>query len=394
MRVFITGMGAISSLGFSVEEHLNSLKNSRHGISKVELVRELFGDFLGGEIKLTNTEIKIKLGLSENSNYSRTALLGIWAAKEAFNNSNIEQLKMGLFNGTSVGGMDLTENYYAEYQAGNNENKEAVLSHECGTSTVNIADYLGVNAYQSTISTACSSAANAIMLAARMMQVGELDIALAGGTDALCAFTMNGFKSLGIYDEELCRPFDTTRKGLNMGEGAGFLFLETEEAQKQTQHTILAELIGWGNANDAFHQTASSPEATGAKLAMATAMKVAKINPNEIDYINAHGTGTDNNDLTEVKAIDDLFSGKIPAFSSTKSYTGHTLAACGGLEAIFSVLSLQHNYIFPSLRWKYQMENTNLSPVSKLEQKEINCVLSNSFGFGGNNSTLIFKKIR
>jgi 3-oxoacyl-[acyl-carrier-protein] synthase-1 len=199
---------------------------------------------------------------------------------------------------------------------------------------------------------------------------------------------------LGIYDETLCRPFDATRKGLNMGEGAGFIFLETEEAQKQTKHTILAELIGWGNANDAFHQTASSPEAIGAKLAMSTAMKVAKINSNEIDYINAHGTGTDNNDLTEVKAINDLFSGKIPAFSSTKSFTGHTLAACGGLEAIFSILSLQHNCIFPNLRWEHQMENTELSPVTKLEQKEINCVLSNSFGFGGNNSTLIFKKIR
>jgi 3-oxoacyl-[acyl-carrier-protein] synthase-1 len=393
MRIYITGLGAVSAIGMSVAEHLESLLNARHGISQIELVRELKTPYLGGEIKLTNDQFKSKLGLEEAKVYSRTALLAMLAAREAYPMNFPDSLRVGVLNGTSVGGMDLSENFYEEYLKGDKSNREVILAHECGTSTQNVADLLGIKGYRTTLSTACSSAANAIMLAARMMQAGQLDAAIAGGTDALSAFTINGFNSLGIYDNELSRPFDETRKGLNMGEGAGFVFLETEESVQKSGNTILAELIGWGNANDAFHQTASSPEATGAKLSMSTAMKVAQVAPTDIDYINAHGTGTENNDNTEVKAIGDLFPGKKPPFSSTKQYTGHTLAAAGGLEAVFSVLSINHGIIYPNLRWKNQMSSTDLIPTLTLERKEIKCVLSNSFGFGGNNSTLIFRKV-
>ena len=393
MRIYITGLGAVSAIGMSVAEHLESLLNARHGISQIELVRELKTPYLGGEIKLTNDQLKAKLGLEEAKVYSRTALLAMLAAREAYPSSFPSGLSVGVLNGTSVGGMDLSENFYEEYLKGNKSNKEVILAHECGTSTQNVADLLDIRGYRTTLSTACSSAANAIMLAARMMQAGQLDAAIAGGTDALSAFTINGFNSLGIYDSELSRPFDETRKGLNMGEGAGFVFLETEESVKKSGNSILAELIGWGNANDAFHQTASSPEATGAKLSMSTAMKIAQVAPKDIDYINAHGTGTENNDNTEVKAIGDLFPDKKPPYSSTKQYTGHTLAAAGGLEAVFSVLSINHGVIYPNLRWENQMSTTDLMPALKLERKEIKCVLSNSFGFGGNNSTLIFRKV-
>lgn len=392
MRIYITGLGAVSAIGMSVAEHLDSLLNERHGISQIEFVRELKSPYLGGEIKLTNEQLKSKLGLEKSQVYSRTALLAMLAAREAYPTQLPTSLRVGVLNGTSVGGMDLSENFYEEYLKGDKSNNEVILAHECGTSTQNVADLLGIKGYRTTLSTACSSAANAIMLAARMMQAGHLDAAIAGGTDALSAFTINGFNSLGIYDSELSRPFDETRKGLNMGEGAGFVFLETEESAQKSGNTILAELIGWGNANDAFHQTASSPEATGAKLSMSTAMKVAQVAPTDIDYINAHGTGTENNDNTEVKAIGDLFPGKKPPFSSTKQFTGHTLAAAGGLEAVFSVLSINHGIVYPNLRWENQMTTTDLAPALALEQKNIKCVLSNSFGFGGNNSTLIFRK--
>lgn len=391
MKIYITGLGAVSAIGMSVAEHLKSLLEEKHGISKIELVRELKTPYTGGEIKFSNAQLADLLEVSENG-YSRTALLAMIAAREAYPATAPPSDRIGVINGTSVGGMDLTENFYEEYLHGNLANASVILSHECGTSTENIARLLGINGYKTTLSTACSSAANAIMLGARLMKAGKLDAVLAGGTDALSAFTVNGFNSLGIYDSELSRPFDNTRKGLNLGEGAGFIFLETEESIKKTGNPVLAELIGWGNANDAFHQTASSPEATGAKLAMQTAMDIAGILPEEIDYINAHGTGTENNDNTEVKAISDLFPGKKPPFSSTKQYTGHTLAAAGGLEAVFSVLSIQHGIIYPNMRWKNQMENTPLTPSQTLERKEIRCVLSNSFGFGGNNSTLIFRK--
>lgn len=392
MRIYITGLGAVSAIGMSVAEHLESLLNGKHGISQIELVRELKTPYLGGEIKLTNKQLKEKLGLDVSAHHSRTALLAMMAAKEAMPSAFPTHLKVGVINGTSVGGMDLTENFYEEYIRGDKSQKEVVLSHECGTSTENVADFLKITGFRTTLSTACSSAANAIMLGARMMQAGQIDAVVAGGTDALSAFTISGFNSLGIYDSELSRPFDETRHGLNMGEGAGFIFLETEESVKASGNTILAELIGWGNANDAFHQTASSPEATGAKLSMSTAMKVAQVKPEDIDYISAHGTGTDNNDNTEAKAIADLFPGKKPPFSSTKQFTGHTLAASGGIEAVFSVLSIQHGLIYPNLRWKHKMVNSDLIPALELEKKDINCVLSNSFGFGGNNSTLIFRK--
>jgi 3-oxoacyl-(acyl-carrier-protein) synthase len=392
MRIYITGLGAVSAIGMSVAEQLDALLNGRHGITPIQLVRELKTPYLGGEIKLTNNQLKERLGLESSGVYSRTALLAMSAAREAFPAHFPANLRVGVLNGTSVGGMDLSENFYEEYLKGDKSNREVILAHECGTSTQNVADLLSIKGYRTTLSTACSSAANAIMLAARMMQAGQLDAALAGGTDALSAFTINGFNSLGIYDSELSRPFDETRRGLNMGEGAGFLFLETEECVEKSGSTILAELIGWGNANDAFHQTASSPEATGAKLSMSTAMRIAQVAPEEIDYINAHGTGTENNDNTEVKAIGDLFPGNKPPFSSTKQFTGHTLAAAGGLEAVYSVLSINHGLIYPNLRWKNQMSTTDLTPALELERKEISCVLSNSFGFGGNNSTLIFRE--
>jgi 3-oxoacyl-[acyl-carrier-protein] synthase-1 len=204
---------------------------------------------------------------------------------------------------------------------------------------------------------------------------------------------MNGFNTLMILDKEPCKPFDDNRMGLNLGEGAAFLVLESEELVKKTGKKVLAELTGYGNSCEAFHQTASTPEGKGAYMAMKEALDRSELKPEQIDYINAHGTGTDNNDLSEGRAIETLFGTNPPKVSSTKAYTGHTTSAAGGVEAVLSVLAIQHNMIFPNLNFKTQMKELSFSPVTELlENVKVDHVLSNSFGFGGNNSALIFSR--
>ncbi|MGB3150921.1 MAG: beta-ketoacyl-[acyl-carrier-protein] synthase family protein, partial [Maribacter sp.] len=262
-----------------------------------------------------------------------------------------------------------------------------------GDSTQKIADAIGLQeSFVTTISTACSSAANAIMLGARMIKSGELDRVIVGGSDSLSKFTINGFKTLMILSDTYNTPFDENRKGLNLGEAAAFLVLESDKIVSKENRKVLAYLKGYGNANDAYHQTASSENGDGAVSAMEKAFKVAGLSPKDIDYINAHGTATPNNDLSEGRALQRVFGDKVPDFSSTKAFTGHTLAAAGGIEAVYSILALQHNVVYPNLNFNTPMKEFNLVPQSKLKHKEIHTVLSNSFGFGGNCSTLIFSK--
>lgn len=222
-----------------------------------------------------------------------------------------------------------------------------------------------------------------------MIRQGMLDVVIAGGTDALCKFTLNGFASLQILDKAPCRPFDATRSGLNLGEGAGYLVLQSEASLHKTPYCLLS---GYANANDAFHQTASSSDGTGAYLAMKKALEKAALQPEEVGYINAHGTGTSNNDLSESAAFLRLFGEKVPPFSSTKPFTGHTLGAAGGIEAVLSVVSLSKGIIYPNLNFSRPIPETRLTPVTEYrEGKEIRAALSNSFGFGGNNSSLVFQ---
>ena len=393
--VAITGMGIISSIGNTVEENLQSLIDKKPGISKIKKIDTIHKDVIRvGEIDMDNVELGHLLNLSENNNYSRTALLAEIAAKGAIKNANIKninQYKTGLISATSVGGMDMTEKYYYSY-FDEKEKRKYIDAHSLGNGTSKIAKSLGINNFVTTISTACSSATNAIMLGARMIKNGKLDRVIVGGADCLSKFTINGFKTLMILSEIDCKPFDENRTGLNLGEAAAFLVLESDEIVKRENKNVLAFVSGYANANDAFHQTASSENGDGATLAMKKALEVANLSPNKIDYINAHGTATPNNDSSESKAILRVFENNVPNFSSTKGYTGHTLAAAGAIEAVYSVLALQNNLVFPNLNFELPIVATNLTPVTEVLRKNINHVLSNSFGFGGNCSTLIFSK--
>ncbi len=394
--VAITGMGIISAIGNNVTENYDALINCRKGISRVENIETVQRDeIMVGEIKFTNDELIAKLNLPPENNYSRTAMLGAIAAKEAIANAgitDIKKYKTGIVSGTSVGGMDMTEKYYYKYLTEKTPQKY-IESHHAGDSTQKIAEQLGIEeSLVTTISTACSSAANAIMLGARLIKSGKLDRVLVGGADCLSKFTINGFKTLMILSDTYNTPFDENRKGLNLGEAAAFLVLESDEVVKAENKRILAYVKGYGNANDAFHQTASSDNGDGATLAMEKALKVADLKASDIDYINAHGTATGNNDLSEGRAILRVFGEDLPEFSSTKAFTGHTLAAAGAIEAVYSVLALQNNVIFPNLNFKTPMKEFSMIPQTELKEKELNTVLSNSLGFGGNCSTVIFSK--
>lgn len=394
-KVAITGMGIISSIGNNVEANYHALVNGKTGISSIENFDTIHKDVIKvGEIKLTNQQLVQQLGLASDNNFSRTAMLGAIAAQQAVEHAgiqNINEYRTGLISATSVGGMDMTEKYYYEYFE-NEACRKYINSHDGGDATHKIADHLGLKGLVTTVSTACSSAANAIMIGARLIQSGQLDRVIVGGTDALAKFTINGFKTLMILSDTYNTPFDNNRKGLNLGEAAAFLVLESDEMVQKENKKVLAYVSGFGNANDAYHQTASSENGEGAFLAMQKALKIANLKPSDIDYINAHGTATPNNDLSEGRAILRIFEDNVPEFSSTKAFTGHTLAAAAAIEAVYSVLALQNNIIFPNLNFKTPMEEFDLVPQTMLKEKTIHHVLSNSFGFGGNCSTVIFSK--
>ncbi|CAM1349448.1 beta-ketoacyl-[acyl-carrier-protein] synthase family protein [Tenacibaculum halocynthiae] len=394
--VAITGIGIISSIGKNVEENLTSLLQEKDGITRLENINTRHvNDIKVGEIKRSNAELTKELLLPEEIRFSRTTLLGGIAAKEAVKSAkikNINAYKTGFISSTSVGGMDMTEKYCNSFFE-KKENEKYLNSHNAAESTKEIAGIIGVEDFVTTISTACSSATNAIMLGARLIKAKKMDRVIVGGTDCLSKFTINGFKTLMILSDEKCHPFDNNRKGLNLGEAAAYLVLESEAVIQKENKEVLAYISGYANANDAHHQTASSENGEGAFLAMQKAIKTANLKPSDIDYINAHGTATPNNDASESVALQRIFNTEVPDFSSTKGFTGHTLAAAGAIEAVFSILAIQNNVLFANLNFQKEMEKTKLIPVTKTSKKQVKTVLSNSFGFGGNCSTLIFSKV-
>lgn len=395
-KVYIAGLGVISAIGNNVAEHLAAFKNEQAGMGDLTHFPSIHQGVLPvAEVKLSNEQLAAKTGMSVDA--SRTAMLSFVAAHEALQDANItapDKLRTGFVSANSVGGMDKSEDFFKAFLADEHKGKlKNVFDHECGSMTENVAHQLGLTSYMTTISTACSSSANAVFYAARLIKNGLLDVVVAGGTDALTKFTLNGFNTLMILDKNFCKPFDQNREGLNLGEGAGYVVLVSEKITQTLNKQPYAELSGYCNANDAYHQTASSPDGTGSYLAMQGALKKAGLEPRDIGYINLHGTGTANNDSAEGTAIKRLFQAPYPPMSSTKSFTGHTLGASGGIEAVFAALAVKHGLIYPNLRFQTQMEELPFAPETRFQEgRETNHVMSNSFGFGGNCTSLIFSK--
>jgi 3-oxoacyl-[acyl-carrier-protein] synthase-1 len=393
-RIFVTGLGIITGIGNNLAETKDSLFHLRTGIGKIQFLETNLRDEIPvSEVKCSLEECFHLAGIPVTEGYSRNALLGIIAAKEAYGDAQFGDfpgLRTGLISATTVGGMDRCELYYEDFLTNDSRNIY-IDSYDCADSTEKIADVLGIKDYLTTISTACSSSANAIQLGARMIRNGDLDRVVAGGTETLTKFHLNGFNALKILDKEPCKPFDEKRNGINLGEGAAYIVLESGESVKQSGKPVICELTGWGNSCEAFHQTASSPDGIGAYLAMKKAIDMSGLNIGDIDYINAHGTGTDNNDISEGKAIERLFGSEVPPVSSTKPYTGHTTSAAGATEAIISILCLLEQVIWPNLNFSEPMKELHFTPVQELlKGKKVINVMTNSFGFGGNDTSLIF----
>lgn len=387
MSIAVCGIGIVSALGRGVAENLAALRAGRSGIGKLTLFRSAV-DVPAGEVKLSNRALQEALGIPVRETRSRTALLGMTAAAEAVADAAIPaQARVALVSSTSVGGMDLTEDFYRDFRLDPSKGRlRGVAGHDCADSTRQIARHCAITGYTATVSTACSSAANAVITGALLLESGMADYVVAGGTDALCRFTLNGFNALSILDRERCRPFDASRAGLNLGEGAGYLVLTRERPGLRSY----CRLAGYANANDAHHQTASSETGEGAFRAMSEALSRSGLS--RVDYINVHGTATPNNDRTEGTALRRLFGAEMPPFSSTKGYTGHALAAAGGIESVLAVLALEHGLRYGNIGFSEPIPELGLRPVLQTERAEVRSVITNSFGFGGNCSTLLFAK--
>ena len=390
MNIAITGEGIICAIGADKASVLDSLRRKQTGIATMRYLPSGHQELPVGEVKLSDDEMKSLLGIEPSVEVSRTALMGMLAVRQALDDAGYLSEgndKVVLISGTTVAGMDITERHFTDLRT-SDEHLSCLRYHSCGDNTRQIADHFGYFSEVTTVSTACSSAANALILGAEMLKTGEADIVVAGGTEALSVFHLNGFNSLMILDKEHCRPFDETRAGLNLGEGAAYVVLESEEHARQRQASVHAYLTGYGNACDAFHQTASSENGEGAYLAMQQALTMADLKPTDIDYVNAHGTGTPNNDLSESVALRRVFGSQMPPVSSTKGFTGHTTSASGSIETVICLLAMHHGFLPANLGWHQPMAD-GIVPTQGEDSHALRHVLCNSFGFGGNDSSLL-----
>ena len=291
---------------------------------------------------------------------------------------------------STVGGMTMTNELHRDANK-IGEPSDYLSSYSGGEHTSSIMRRYKMKGVSTTFNTACSSSANSIMLGAKLIKSGRAKRAITGGADALSKFTVNGFNSLRILSPNHCMPFDKNRSGLTLGEGAAYLVLESEEVVGNKK--IYGEIRGYGNANDAHHPSSISDDAVGIIASIKGALKSASLQPDAIAYINTHGTGTENNDITEQTGLNTIFD-VVPPFQSTKTYTGHTLAAAGAVEAVFSLLAMNNRELYPSLNCDNPIEDYEIAPITDYRSNyTINHVLSNSFGFGGNCSSLIFSKV-
>ena len=387
----ITGLGIVSASGFGAEEVWRSVAAGASGLKPLTLFQSpRYGQIPTGEIQRD----LVALGAPTRS--SRSDKLGWLAARQAMADAKINFSdggdRAGVLLGTSVGGSYDSEIFLSTLIKRGKMRPRPTRFHECVTTADLIAEAFGLYGPSMALATACSSSALAIGMAAEMILSGEADVMLAGGADSISRMTWGGFHSLLLVDAAGCRPFDAGRSGMSLGEGAAVLVLEAEETAQRRGAKILARLSGWGTSCDAYHATAPHPQGAGAAAAMQSALRRAGLEPSAIDYVNAHGTGTRDNDVAEGIALKTVFHNRVPPFSSTKRIFGHALAASGAMEAVVCVEALRRQELPPNPGFTKCDPAIGLEPVVELRHAPLTHVMSNSFGFGGNNGVLIFSK--
>ena len=387
----ITGLGLMTANGACVNAVWEAMRRGETGLKPLSLFQSpRYGQIPAGEIQ------QDLIGLGAPAQGSRSDQLGWLAAREAATAAQLDfsggSERAGVVLGCSVGGSYNSEHFLTRLIKQGQMRPRPTRFHECASVVELIAREFGLHGPGFAVTTACSSSALAIAAAAELIMAGEADVMLAGGADSLSRMTWGGFHALLLVDAAGCRPFDLARAGTSLGEGAGVLVLESEDHARRRGASILARLTGWGASCDAHHTTAPHPEGAGAVAAMKSALRRAGLAPAAISYINAHGTGTRDNDLAEAKALQSVFENRVPPFSSTKQFFGHTLGASGAIEAVICVEALRRGEIPPNAGFHTPDPAIGLQPVTLFQAAELHHVMSNSFGFGGNNGVLIFSR--
>ncbi|MEO2168100.1 MAG: beta-ketoacyl-[acyl-carrier-protein] synthase family protein [bacterium] len=397
-RVFITGMGAVTAAGPDTAALGAALRAGRSCIEPIRLFP--VGDLetrIAGEVRELPAPRLRPHGIQRAS---RSDLLALAATAEAWEDAGlapgqIVPRRFGLALGSSTGGMLETESYYDARRRGDSTRalRSGLRSTSVGAAADLVAAAVSARGRRLAPSTACSSSALAIAMGRLWILQGAADIVLAGGTDALCRMTFSGFHSLKAMSPEPCRPFDRNRRGLSLGEGAGMVVLESEAHATRRGARPLAEVIGAGISCDAAHPTAPHEASRGAIAALGGALRDAGLEPAAIDYINAHGTGTPQNDVAEARAIRSVLGQAAAScpVSSTKGVIGHLLGAAGAVEAILSVLAMREHFLPPQVGLADVDPECDLAFVREVRGASLTHVVSNSYGFGGNNVSLVLR---
>lgn len=397
-RVAVTGLGAISAVGDSAETTWTSLKNGVCGIRPVTLF-ETAGLAARTAAQIPSLPRTSSLRSELRKRASRADLIAVAAAKEALSDSGLEgasidRSRAGVVLGAGAGGLFEAEEYFFARLAkgiGRSKVSKAWGFYPCVTTDL-LAAHLGFEGYSTTIMTACSSSTIAIGLACDAIRTGEADLVVTGGSDALSRLTFAGFCSLRAVDPERCRPFHRERKGMSLGEAAGILVLEDMERARRRGARIHAELLGYGVACDAHHVTAPDPSGNGAARTMREALRDARVDPERIDYVSAHGTATPFNDEAETRALHAVFgerASRVPA-SSIKSMVGHCLGAAGAIEAVALVQTVRDGILPPTIGLDERDPLCDLDYVpNTARETPVRVALSNSFAFGGNNGAIV-----
>ena len=405
-RVVVTGLGTINPLGNNVEDTWENLVN---GVSGIDSITSFDTSNLpvtfAGEVK--NFDANEYMGKQHARKLDRSGHLSIYATEEALKDARLDNQErlgpnVGIVFGTGIGGIGATEDAVRTFdeRGPSRVNPLAITQLMPNSSTGQVAIKFGIEGPSVTITTACAASANAVGEAKNMIENGIVDIVVTGGTESgttpmtIAAFAqIRALSTQNDNPKEACKPFDKNRDGFVMGEGSTVLILESEESAKSRDAEIYAYIDGYGSTTDAYHITAPAEDGDGGYRAMKSALEMADISTDKVDYINAHGTSTIKGDAIELNAISRLFSHDI-FVSSTKSSIGHLLGAAGSVESIFSIMALNNNILPATLNLDDPIEtnNINLIPKTPLEKK-ISYALSNSFGFGGTNTALLFKSI-
>jgi 3-oxoacyl-[acyl-carrier-protein] synthase II len=397
-RVVVTGIGAVTSIGSNVSDFWRNLLGGQCGIRKLTLFDpSAYRTQTAAQV----TEIPDQfLTPAQKRRMSRADRMGLAAAREAVVQSGLDlsredPTRVGVILGGGTSGLIDSEAFYQRHLCGKRDRPSRVLNHLPDAITDRIAQYFGAEGLKSTITTACSSSANAMGYAHDAIVAGFADVMLTGGSDVLARLTYAGFNSLRSVDPDPCRPFDRERKGLSIGEAAGILVFEERERAVRRGASIQAEFLGYGVTSDAHHMTAPDPSGAAGARTIRAALESARVNADDVDYINAHGTATPQNDSAETAAIKTGLgqrSRQIPV-SSIKSMIGHCLCASGAIEAVATVLTIRDGKIPPTIHYASPDPACDLDYVpNEARDAEIAVALSNSFAFGGNSSVVVLGK--